>query len=68
MDLYSGFNYRNIHHRYLSKALPEANDYLKEFLEDHRKKYPELAELETIMQRMMKEIPPHMKKEEDVEM
>lgn len=56
----------NIHHRYLNKALPEVNEYVNRFLKGHSKKFPELAELETIMQRMMKEIPPHMKKEEEV--
>lgn len=56
----------NIHHRYLEKALPEANEYVNRFLLGHRKKYPELAELEIIMKKMMKEIPPHMKKEEEI--
>lgn len=56
----------NIHHRYLEKALPEANEYVNRFLLGHRKKFPELAELEKIMKRMMKEIPPHMKKEEEI--
>lgn len=56
----------NIHHRYLEKALPETNEYVNRFLLGHRKKYPELAELEKIMKRMMKEIPPHMKKEEEI--
>lgn len=56
----------NIHHRYLHKALPDANEYVNRFLDGHRQKFPELAELEKIMQRMMKEIPPHMKKEEEV--
>jgi regulator of cell morphogenesis and NO signaling len=56
----------NVHHRYLHKALPAADEYVKRFLEGHRKKYPELSELQKIMQRLMKEIPPHMKKEEEV--
>lgn len=56
----------NIHHRYLEKALPEANEYVNRFLLGHKKKFPELAELEIIMKRMMKEIPPHMKKEEEI--
>jgi regulator of cell morphogenesis and NO signaling len=56
----------NIHHRYLHKALPDANEYVTRFLEGHRKKFPELGELEKIMQKMMKDIPPHMKKEEEV--
>ncbi|HLF46126.1 MAG TPA: DUF542 domain-containing protein [Chitinophagaceae bacterium] len=56
----------NIHHRYLEKALPVCNEYVNRFLFGHRKKFPELAELEKIMKRMMKEIPPHMKKEEEI--
>jgi regulator of cell morphogenesis and NO signaling len=36
------------------------------FLLGYRKKFPELEELEKIMKRMMKEIPPHMKKEEEI--
>ena len=56
----------NIHHRFLNKALPEAYEYVKRMLEEHSLHYPELKELETILQRMMKEIPPHMKKEEEV--
>lgn len=56
----------NIHHRYLEKALPEANEYVNRFLLGHSKKFPELVELEKIMKRMMREIPPHMKKEEEI--
>ncbi len=56
----------NIHHRYLDKALPDANEYVKRFLNGDRKKFPGLGELEKIMQRMMKEIPPHMRKEEEI--
>lgn len=56
----------NIHHSYLRKALPETSDYVDRFLAGHRKKYPELDELEKIMKKMMKEIPPHMKKEEEI--
>jgi regulator of cell morphogenesis and NO signaling len=50
----------------LHKALPEANEYVKRFLDESGTSYPELKELGAIMQKMMKEIPPHMKKEEDV--
>jgi regulator of cell morphogenesis and NO signaling len=56
----------NIHHRFLHKALPEVNEYIKHLLDEYGKSNPELMELEVIMQRMMKEIPPHMKKEEEV--
>lgn len=56
----------NIHHRYLNKALPEANVYVNRLLEGHGKEHPELIELGKILQKMMKEIPPHMRKEEEV--
>jgi regulator of cell morphogenesis and NO signaling len=56
----------NIHHRFLNKALPEAFESVKRMLGEQGIGYSELKELETILQRMMKEIPPHMKKEEEV--
>jgi regulator of cell morphogenesis and NO signaling len=56
----------NIHHRYLHRALPEVKEYVTHFLEGHKEKYPELAELEIIFNRFIKEIPPHMKQEEEI--
>jgi regulator of cell morphogenesis and NO signaling len=56
----------NVHHRYLKKALSETKEQVKRFLDDHRKKFPELDEIETIMNQFMKDIPPHMKQEEEV--
>ena len=56
----------NVHHSYLKKALPEIKEQLKKFLDGHRDKYPQLAETEVIMNRFMKEIPPHMKQEEEI--
>ena len=56
----------NVHHRYLKKALPEAKEQVNKFLAGHRKKFPDLEEIETIMNRFMKEIPPHMKQEEEM--
>jgi len=56
----------NVHHRYLKKALPEVNEQIKKFLDGHLKKYPELAILEVVISRFMKEIPPHMKMEEEI--
>ena len=56
----------NIHHRYLKKALPCIKEYVSLFLEDHKKEFPELLELETIFKRMMKEVPPHMQQEEEI--
>jgi len=56
----------NIHHRYLEKALPDIKEQVSKFLDGHLKNYPELAILEEIINRFMKEIPPHMKKEEEI--
>ena len=56
----------NVHHRYLKKALPDVNEQIKIFLDGHREKYPELDVLEAICSRFMKEIPPHMKQEEEI--
>jgi len=56
----------NVHHRYLEKALPEIHEQTTKFLDGHRKKFPELEELEIILKKFMKEIPPHMKQEEEI--
>ena len=56
----------NVHHRYLKKALPEIKEQITKFLVGHRKKFPEFEELETIINCLMKEIPPHMKREEEI--
>lgn len=56
----------NVHHRYLKKALPSVRELITQFLEGHIKKYPELGELELIIKRLMKEIPPHMLQEEEI--
>ena len=56
----------NVHHRYLNKALPEIKEQTATFLDGHRKKYPELEELEVIIKKFLREIPPHMKQEEEI--
>ncbi|HEX6848083.1 MAG TPA: iron-sulfur cluster repair di-iron protein [Chitinophagaceae bacterium] len=56
----------NVHHRYLRKALPEIQELTRKFLDGHRKKFPELQELEFIIRQFMKEIPPHMSQEEEI--
>ena len=56
----------NVHHRYLRKALPCVKSHITHFLEDHTKQFPELAELDTIIKRMINEIPPHMLQEEEI--
>jgi len=56
----------NVHHRYVSKALPEINEQTTKFLDGHRKKFPELEEVEIIVKKFLREIPPHMKQEEEI--
>jgi len=56
----------NVHHRYLKKALLETKEQVNRFLDEDRKKFPELEEIETIMNQFMKEFPPHMKQEEEI--
>ncbi len=56
----------NVHHRYLRKSLPAVKEQVEKFLDGHRQKFPELTELENIIERLLKEIPPHMVKEEDI--
>lgn len=56
----------NVHHSYLKKALPEIKDQITKFFEGHKKKFPELDEMEIIINKFMKDIPPHMRHEEDI--
>ena len=56
----------HVHHRYLEKALPEIKEQTSKFLDGHRKKFPELEAIEDVIDRFLKEIPPHMKKEEEI--
>lgn len=56
----------NVHHRYANRALPEIKEQVTKFLDGHRKKFPELEEVEVIVKKFLKEIPPHMKQEEEI--
>jgi len=56
----------NVHHQYLLKALPEAKDYLVNFLEGHLKKFPYLADLLKIFNSLCKEMFPHLQQEETI--
>lgn len=56
----------NVHHSYLKKALPETKEQLNKFLDGHQEKFPHLEGIAVIMNRFMKEIPPHMKQEEEI--
>jgi regulator of cell morphogenesis and NO signaling len=56
----------NVHHRYLNKALPEIKEQTTRFLDGHRKKFPELEEIELIIKKFLRDIPPHMRQEEEI--
>lgn len=56
----------HVHHKYLNRALPEIKEQTTKFLDGHRKKFPELEEIEMIVKRFLREIPPHMRQEEEI--
>jgi regulator of cell morphogenesis and NO signaling len=56
----------NVHHQYLRKALPLAKDYLVNFVEGHRKKFPYLGHLLKIFDELCKETFPHLQQEESI--
>lgn len=56
----------NIHHRYLKDALPQIRDHLNHFVEDHKKKYPELEEVLKLFNSLYKDIIPHLQQEEEI--
>jgi regulator of cell morphogenesis and NO signaling len=56
----------NVHHEYLREALPEARDYLVNFMEGHQKKYPYLVDLLRIFTALCKEMIPHLEEEENI--
>jgi regulator of cell morphogenesis and NO signaling len=56
----------NVHHQYLRKALPEAKDYLVNFLDGHLKKFPYLGDLLKIFDGLCKEMFPHLEQEETI--
>jgi regulator of cell morphogenesis and NO signaling len=50
----------------LNKALPEIKEQTTRFLDGHRKKFPELEEIELIIKKFLRDIPPHMRQEEEI--
>ena len=54
----------NIHHQYLRQSLPETMQILNDFVEEHLKKFPWLAELLIKYDLLMKQLEPAMKREE----
>jgi regulator of cell morphogenesis and NO signaling len=56
----------NVHHSYMKSTMPEIKIMLKNFIEEHAKKYPELVGVEVAFNQLYKEVFPHMKQEEEV--
>lgn len=56
----------NIHHESLKKALPEIQEQLKDFVEEHSGKYNGLVELKHVFDKLLKEMLPHLMQEEEI--
>ena len=56
----------NVHHRYLKKSLPETQQILSEFANEHIKKFPYLVELEKHFDLLVKQLLSSMQREEEV--
>lgn len=56
----------NVHHEYLRRSLPEIAGQLKKFVEEHKKKYPGLTELEAQFNALRNTMIPHLLQEEEI--
>ncbi len=56
----------NVHHQFLKKSLPETQQLLHEFANEHIKKFPYLAELEKKFDLLIKQLLPSLQQEEEV--
>ena len=56
----------NLHHNYLKAILPDTLAMLHLFVEEHRKKFPALLEVDKIFSYFVSRVLPHMKMEEEV--
>jgi regulator of cell morphogenesis and NO signaling len=56
----------NIHHHYLRQSLPVIGSQLHQFLEEHKKKFPQLGTLETEFKLLEKKLIPHLNQEEEI--
>lgn len=55
----------HIHHHYLKESLPGTEAILKDFTDDHEKKFPQMREVCKIFVQLKKEILPHIQQEEE---
>lgn len=56
----------NVHHYYLRKMIPVISGQLHQFVDEHKKKYPALTDLETSFLLLEKKVVPHLDQEEEV--
>jgi len=56
----------NVHHAYISITLPGLKEHLDMFVQEHRKKYPNLVELNEHFNRLYGELLSHLKQEEEL--
>ncbi|MGB3007653.1 MAG: DUF542 domain-containing protein [Chitinophagaceae bacterium] len=56
----------HVHHEYLKQSLPSIKEQLRQFVEEHRKKYPYLTEVEAQFETLSKVLMPHLQQEEDI--
>ena len=56
----------NVHHGYLKKSLPETQQMLSDFTNEHKKKLPYLVELEQQFDLLIKQLLSSMQREEEV--
>jgi regulator of cell morphogenesis and NO signaling len=54
----------NVHHQYLRKALPEVNDYLENFMQNHLEEFSYLPELLKLFGELSNDMFPHLQQEE----
>lgn len=56
----------NVHHAYLKRNLPMIREELDRFVMSHHKKMPFLDEVQSLFEKMLKEVPPHLQQEEEI--
>ena len=56
----------NVHHQYLRTALPVVVEYVKKFLDGHLKKFSELANLQSLVNKLQDDFLLHMQQEEEI--
>ncbi|MEP7375224.1 MAG: DUF542 domain-containing protein [Chitinophagaceae bacterium] len=56
----------NVHHQYLRTALPVVVEYVKRFLDGHLKKFPELENLQSLINKLQNEFLSHLQQEEEI--